>query len=127
MHHVRVPVPITPRENSRSSCILGQILCSRAYPINASIQMASLGYIMASCFSYYVVPGVLFFHFKTVRAQMLDRAKLSLLLPMQLRGPSKLLFHMNGSSWLMFHNFLDLLKQTTTSLSEAPAPVPLAK
>ena len=83
--------------------------------------MASLGYIMASCFSYYVVPGVLFFHFKTVRAQMLDRAKLSLLLPMQLRGPSKLLFHMNGSSWLMLHNLLNPIKQATTGLSELQA------
>ena len=34
---------------------------------------------------------------------------------------------MNGWSWLMLHNFLNLLKQATSGLSELPAPMPLAK
>ena len=34
---------------------------------------------------------------------------------------------MNGWSWLMLHNFLNHLRQATTSLSDPPAPVPFAK
>ena len=37
------------------------------------------------------------------------------------------LFHRNGWSWLMLHNFLNPLKQATANLSEPAAPVPLAK
>ena len=42
-------------------------------------------------------------------------------------GPPKLLFHMNGWSWLMLHNFLKPLKQATASLGEPQPPIPLAK
>ena len=35
-------------------------------------------------------------------------------------GPTKLLFHVNGWSWLMLHNFLNPLKQATVSISPLP-------
>ena len=38
-----------------------------------------------------------------------------------------MLFHMNGWSWLLLHNFLNFLKQSTTSLSEPPVPILLGK
>ena len=49
------------------------------------------------------------------------------LCPTEFTGPPKLLFCMNGWSWLMLHNFLNHLKQATASLREPPAPVLLAK
>ena len=36
-------------------------------------------------------------------------------------------FSMNGWSWLIFHNFLNPIKQATACLSESLAPIPLAK
>ena len=38
--------------------------------------------------------------------------------PTQLMDPHKLLFHMNGWSWLMLHNFLNPIKQATAGFSE---------
>ena len=49
-------------------------------------------------------------------------------LPMtKLTGPPKLLFHMNGWSWLMLHNFLNPLNQARAGLSKLPDPIPIAK
>ena len=41
--------------------------------------------------------------------------------PHPTHGPTQVLFHMKGWSWLLLHNFLNPLKQATASLSEPQA------
>ena len=43
----------------------------------------------------------------------------------QLIGSPKLLFHLNGCSWLMLHNFLNSIKQSTAGLSKLLALISL--